>query len=69
MAPSVTSRAIYRIDNIAPPQMPNWFHYECFWKRSRCKAHTDIHGFSALRWDDQQRVKEKIGGLLPTPFF
>ncbi|KAK7474692.1 hypothetical protein BaRGS_00034057 [Batillaria attramentaria] len=43
-------------------QVPNWFHYACFWKRGRPKTTDEIHGFHSLRWDDQEKIKEKIGG-------
>lgn len=43
-------------------KVPNWFHYACFWKRGRPKTTDEIHGFHTLRWDDQEKVKEKIGG-------
>lgn len=43
-------------------KIPNWFHYACFWKRAKCSSHTQIGGFDALRWEDQQKIKERIGG-------
>ena len=24
------------------------------------KDHADIHGFNGLRWDDQQKIKDKL---------
>ena len=44
-------------------QIPNWFHYACFWKRAKVVTHGDIHGFDALRWEDQEKIKEKVGGI------
>ena len=41
---------------------PNWFHYSCFWKRSRIAQTDDIHGFNSLRWEDQQKIETQIGG-------
>ncbi|KAL8613750.1 hypothetical protein ACOMHN_029607 [Nucella lapillus] len=41
-------------------KMPNWFHYKCFWKRARPETEDEFHGFHTLRWDDQQKIKEKI---------
>lgn len=43
-------------------KIPTWFHYACFWKRAKCKNVDDIYNFHALRWDDQQKIKEQIGG-------
>ncbi|XP_022328673.2 poly [ADP-ribose] polymerase 1-like isoform X1 [Crassostrea virginica] len=43
-------------------KIPNWFHYACFWKRAKVVTHGDIHGFDALRWEDQEKIKEKVGG-------
>ncbi|XP_062619939.1 poly [ADP-ribose] polymerase 1-like [Saccostrea cucullata] len=43
-------------------KIPNWFHQKCFWKRAKVLTHGDIHGFDALRWEDQEKVKENIGG-------
>ncbi|CAL1526877.1 unnamed protein product [Lymnaea stagnalis] len=42
-------------------KVPNWFHYECFWKRAKCKNPDDIYNFHTLRWEDQQKIKEKVG--------
>ncbi|XP_076464586.1 poly [ADP-ribose] polymerase 1-like [Babylonia areolata] len=41
-------------------KMPNWHHYACFWKRARPETEDEIHGFHSLRWEDQQKIKEKI---------
>ena len=43
-------------------QIPNWFHFSCFFKKSNVKAFTDISGFDSLRWEDQEKVKKKVGG-------
>nr|UYS55296.1 poly-ADP-ribose polymerase I [Physella acuta] len=43
-------------------KVPNWFHFACFWKRAKCKNPDDIFNFHALRWEDQEKIKEKIGG-------
>ena len=43
-------------------QIPNWFHFNCFWRRARVKDNSDIHGFNGLRWDDQQKIKDKLTG-------
>ncbi|KAK7104156.1 poly [ADP-ribose] polymerase 1-like [Littorina saxatilis] len=43
-------------------KVPNWFHFKCFWKRGRPQSEDEIHGFHSLRWEDQQKVKENLGG-------
>ncbi|XP_064601493.1 LOW QUALITY PROTEIN: poly [ADP-ribose] polymerase 1-like [Liolophura sinensis] len=43
-------------------KIPNWNHYACFWKRNRVSDPQEIHGFDSLRWEDQQKIKEKIEG-------
>jgi len=43
-------------------QIPNWFHFNCFWRRARVKDIADIHGFNGLRWADQQKIKDKMTG-------
>ncbi|NXY47427.1 PARP1 polymerase, partial [Ceuthmochares aereus] len=41
-------------------KVPHWHHYSCFWKRARIVSHTDIDGFSELRWEDQEKIKKAI---------
>ncbi|CAG5129821.1 unnamed protein product, partial [Candidula unifasciata] len=43
-------------------KVPNWFHFPCFWKRAKCKNPDDIYSYHSLRWEDQEKIKEKIGG-------
>ncbi|XP_013411414.1 poly [ADP-ribose] polymerase 1-like [Lingula anatina] len=43
-------------------KIPNWFHYKCFWTKAKVLAAHDIHGFDALRWDDQKKIKDHIEG-------
>ncbi|CAI9730721.1 [ADP-ribose] polymerase 1-like [Octopus vulgaris] len=43
-------------------KVPNWFHFACFWKRSRVSNHQEIHNFDSLRWEDQKNIKDKIAG-------
>ncbi|KAK3578700.1 hypothetical protein CHS0354_008557 [Potamilus streckersoni] len=43
-------------------KMPNWFHERCFWKRAKVANTHDIHGFDSLRWEDQEKIKGKLGG-------
>ncbi|XP_064621580.1 poly [ADP-ribose] polymerase 1-like [Lineus longissimus] len=43
-------------------KIPNWFHFTCFWRRAKPTNPADFHGFDALRWDDQKKIKENING-------
>ncbi|PAA60827.1 hypothetical protein BOX15_Mlig033515g2, partial [Macrostomum lignano] len=43
-------------------KVPNWFHFACFFKRQRPKSVADIGHFDSLRWGDQGKIREKIGG-------
>lgn len=46
-------------------KVPNWYHFACFFKK---KIPTDtcfIKGFEGLRWDDQQKIKAKMGLIIP----
>ncbi|XP_022090532.1 poly [ADP-ribose] polymerase 1-like isoform X2 [Acanthaster planci] len=41
---------------------PNWYHFDCFWKvvKGSVKSTADIGHFDALRWDDQEKIRERI---------
>ncbi|XP_053163184.1 poly [ADP-ribose] polymerase 1 [Hemicordylus capensis] len=41
-------------------KVPHWHHFSCFWKRARVVSHTDVDGFSELRWEDQESIKKAI---------
>ncbi|XP_070578606.1 poly [ADP-ribose] polymerase 1-like [Ptychodera flava] len=43
-------------------KIPNWYHYPCFWKVATVTVATQIAGFDGLRWNDQEKIKNKIGG-------
>ncbi|KAF6035109.1 PARP1 [Bugula neritina] len=43
-------------------KQPNWFHFQCFWKRGRPTASTEIAGFDGLRWEDQEKINGKLSG-------
>uniref|UniRef100_A0A914RBL6 PARP-type domain-containing protein n=1 Tax=Panagrolaimus davidi TaxID=227884 RepID=A0A914RBL6_9BILA len=53
----------------------NWFHYECFWKRSKPDklSEANIRGMESLKWDDQEKIRQRIAEIkenaseLPTP--
>uniref|UniRef100_A0A914YGL3 Poly [ADP-ribose] polymerase n=1 Tax=Panagrolaimus superbus TaxID=310955 RepID=A0A914YGL3_9BILA len=40
----------------------NWFHYECFWKRSKPDqlSEGNIRGMESLKWDDQEKIRQRI---------
>ncbi|KAK6060521.1 Poly(ADP-ribose) polymerase and DNA-Ligase Zn-finger region [Cooperia oncophora] len=42
----------------------NWFHYACFWKRIKPGKvqinERSIRGMDLLKWDDQEKIREKI---------
>ena len=42
-------------------KLTRWFHYSCFFERNRPKTVLDIEGFNELRWDDQEKIKKKLG--------
>lgn len=48
-------------------KVPHWHHFSCFWQRTAVQSCADIAGFSALRWEDQQKVKKAIDGDGITP--
>ncbi|XP_037073152.1 poly [ADP-ribose] polymerase 1-like [Pollicipes pollicipes] len=39
----------------------SWYHFACFFKKQRPKAVADIAHFESLRFDDQEKIREKIG--------
>ena len=43
-------------------KMPQWHHFECFFKKFLPNSCAEIGKFDGLRWDDQERIKGKIGG-------
>jgi poly [ADP-ribose] polymerase len=43
-------------------KMALWSHYHCFFKRSHPISTSEIQGFDRLRWDDQQKIRQNIGG-------
>lgn len=42
-------------------KMPQWHHLRCFFNKYMPSDPSEIQGFDNLRWDDQQRIKEKMG--------
>lgn len=45
-------------------KQPNWYHSNCFFTKQRPKAVTDIAHFESIRWEDQEKIKAKLGNLL-----
>ena len=43
-------------------KVPNWFHFACFFKKNMMRSIAEVSGFGILRWEDQERVKNKIVG-------
>lgn len=43
-------------------QIPQWYHFACFFKKFKPNSSSDIGKFDDLRWDDQERIREKISG-------
>lgn len=39
-----------------------WYHEKCFFQKLRPTTEGDIAHFEGLRYEDQQNVREKIGG-------
>jgi hypothetical protein len=42
-------------------KIPNWYHFSCFFKKATPPDTSSIKGFDGLRWDDQQKIKNKLG--------
>lgn len=41
-------------------KVPHWYHFMCFFAKQRPKSEGDIDHFDSLRWEDQEKIKEKI---------
>lgn len=42
-------------------KVPHWYHQMCFFGKQRPKTVADIAHFDSLRWEDQQKIKAKVG--------
>lgn len=40
---------------------PNWYHFECFFKKQRPKSVDDIANFETIRVEDQEKIKGRVG--------
>ncbi|XP_054284117.1 poly [ADP-ribose] polymerase-like [Macrosteles quadrilineatus] len=43
--------------------IPKWYHQICFFAKQRPKAVGDIEHFEALKWDDQEKIREKVTAI------
>lgn len=43
-------------------KMTSWYHFDCFFDRQRPKSAGDIEHFDMLRWEDQEKINEKLKG-------
>lgn len=41
-------------------KVPNWYHFMCFFTKQRPKSVGDIAHYDSLRWEDQQKITEKL---------
>lgn len=42
--------------------MPNWFHFYCFFAKYKASSEEDFANFDSIRWDDQEKIREKLNG-------
>uniref|UniRef100_A0AA85IP63 Poly [ADP-ribose] polymerase n=1 Tax=Trichobilharzia regenti TaxID=157069 RepID=A0AA85IP63_TRIRE len=43
-------------------KIPRWFHYDCFWgAKSPIESTAEIKHFDSIRWEDQEKIRNKIG--------
>ncbi|CAF1511392.1 unnamed protein product [Adineta ricciae] len=43
-------------------KIPTWYHTNCFFKKVKPANAEIIKGFEELRWDDQERIRQKVDG-------
>lgn len=43
-------------------KMPLWYHFDCFFKKKLLTSVGDVANFQSLRYEDQQRIKNKVVG-------
>ncbi|XP_063703096.1 poly [ADP-ribose] polymerase isoform X2 [Culicoides brevitarsis] len=44
-------------------KQPNWFHFDCFFKKQRPASEGDIEHFNSLKYEDQKRIRDQIEAL------
>ncbi|KAL1117298.1 hypothetical protein AAG570_004624 [Ranatra chinensis] len=42
-------------------KVPHWYHFMCFFGKQRPKSIADIAHYDSLRWEDQEKIKKKLG--------
>ena len=50
-------------------KMTSWYHFDCFFERQRPKSAGDIEHFDLLRWEDQEKINEKLKSKFFSSFF
>jgi poly [ADP-ribose] polymerase len=53
--------AIYVQSPFFDGKVPNWYHFNCFFKKAVVTDTCFIKSFDSLRWEDQQKINEKLG--------
>ncbi|XP_066991017.2 poly [ADP-ribose] polymerase [Anabrus simplex] len=48
-------------------KIPHWYHFMCFFGKQRPKTVGDISHFESLRWEDQEKIRQKIAAGGPAP--
>jgi hypothetical protein len=43
-------------------KIPTWYHINCFFKKVKPADAQIIKGFEDLRWDDQEKLRQKVDG-------
>jgi len=50
-------------------KQPNWYHFNCFFTKQRPKTVADIGHFDSIRWEDQNKIKTKLGNFKQNDVF
>jgi len=50
-------------------KQPNWYHFNCFFAKQRPKTIADIGHFDSIRWEDQEKIKTKLGNFKQNEVF
>ena len=45
-------------------KIPQWHHFDCFYKKTTPPDCNLIQGYSDVRWEDQQKIKAKFEGII-----
>lgn len=44
-------------------KQPNWYHFNCFFTKQRPRTVADVGNFDSIRWEDQKKIKTKLGNF------